>query len=372
MPLTVVQTLPALDVGGVERGTLEVAAELVRKGHRSIVISAGGRLVDRLIKDGSEHFTMPIGKKSFFTLKYIARLRRYLSEQNVSILHARSRLPAWISYLAWKGMDPGKRPCFVTTVHGPYTVNRYSKIMTRGQRVIAISGFIRDYIIENYPDTDKDRIEIIYRGVSRDQFPYGFRPSQDWMDKWRAQYPALSGKFIITLPARVTPWKGQEDFIKIVVSALREDLPVHGLVAGGYHSSRASFFKQLRTRVGNAKIDKHITFLGHRNDLREIMSVSDTVLSLAKIPEAFGRTALESLCLGTPVIAYDHGGAAEVLKEIFPRGLIKPHDIKDATMKLMEFYKMRPVVPAHNPFTLEKMLEKTIHLYEKLSETAPA
>ena len=130
--LTVVQVLPALEGGGVERGTLEVARELVRHGHGSLVISAGGRMVAELEREGSEHITWTIGAKSLLTLRYVSKLRDLLVERRVDILHARSRLPAWIAWLAWRGMDPATRPHFVTTVHGLYSVNRYSAVMRRG------------------------------------------------------------------------------------------------------------------------------------------------------------------------------------------------------------------------------------------------
>ena len=120
MPLTVLQTLPALETGGVERGTVDVGAELARRGHRSLVISGGGALTADLCAGGSSHYAWPIGKKSPFTLLLATRLRRFLQEEKVDILHARSRLPAWVSYLAWKNMPAGDRPVFITTVHGPY------------------------------------------------------------------------------------------------------------------------------------------------------------------------------------------------------------------------------------------------------------
>jgi len=367
MTLTVAQALPALDVGGVERGTLEVAAELVRRGHRSIVISAGGRLVDKLIAEGSEHFAMPIGNKTPMALLEIQRLRSLLESESVSILHARSRLPAWIAYLAWRKMADRSRCGFVTTVHGPYSVNRYSRIMMRGQRIIAISSFIRDYILKHYPDTDENRIRVIHRGVSAGDFPRGYRAGEDWQNKWRSAHPAFQDRYLVTLPARITRWKGQEDFIRLIKLATQEGVPAHGLIAGGPHPRRRRFYQQLQLLARKLGIEHRITFLGHRDDLREIMSVSDVVCSLAREPEAFGRTALEALCLGIPVIAYNHGGASEVLKEMFPGGLVEPMNHAAAARKLVDFYRRRPAVSAENPFTLERMLESTINVYEELN-----
>ena len=369
MQLTVIQTLPALNVGGVERGTLEIAAALVKKGHRSIVVSAGGRLVQQLVDQGSEHIALPIGEKSLFTLRHIYKLRDILSAENASILHARSRFPAWISYLAWKSMAPDLRPHFVTTVHGPYTVNSYSKIMTKGERVIAISEYIRDYILKNYPQTDEKKIQVIHRGVSPQEYPYGYQPDNQWLLDWNKQFPQLSGKFIITLPARVTRWKGHEDFLEIIRQALARKLPIHALVAGGPHNGKESFFHAIQDTAQKISIADHITFLGHRDDLKNILAVSDVVFSLAKEPEAFGRTALEGLSIGKPVIAYDHGGAAEVLREMFPEGRITPHDINAACDRLERFFNSTPLVKQHNPFTLDRMQTDTINLYESLLDS---
>ncbi|MGH8121040.1 MAG: glycosyltransferase, partial [Gammaproteobacteria bacterium] len=359
--------LPALDVGGVERGVLEIAAALVRQGHRSIVVSAGGRLVGKLLDQGSEHITLPIGKKSLFTLRHVYTLRKILGREKIGILHARSRLPAWICYLAWKSICPEQRPRFVTTVHGPYTVNFYSSVMVRGERVIAISDYIRRYILDNYPGVDESRIRLIHRGVSPEQYPYGYRPPDAWMSTWQEQHPQLAGKYIVTLPARITRWKGHEDFIDIMETILACGVSAYGLVAGAPHGRRKRFHQQLLAAVAKRNLSGHIAFLGHRDDLKEIMAVSDVVLSLAQEPEAFGRTALEALCLGRPVIAYGHGGAAEILGAMFPAGMVQPFDKQAVVAKLQEFCKAAPVIQRYNPFTLDAMLQQTLGLYESIA-----
>ena len=145
--LTVLQTLPALHSGGVERGTLEIARALVAAGHRSIVVSDGGRLVEQLEREGSEHITMPVHRKSLASLFQIRPFRRLLEELKPDIVHARSRIPAWIAWLALRRMNPATRPRFVTTVHGMYSVSPYSAIMTKGEVVIAVSETVRDYVL---------------------------------------------------------------------------------------------------------------------------------------------------------------------------------------------------------------------------------
>jgi glycosyltransferase involved in cell wall biosynthesis len=365
---TVLQILPELDCGGVERGTLEVAAELVQRGHRSIVISGPGQMVSQLVSEGSEHINLAVGKKSIFSaIKLIPVLRKIFEEQKVDVIHARSRLPAWLAYLAWKKMDADKRPHFITTVHGPYTVNRYSKIMVSGERIIAISQYIKDYIVNNYPDTDESKIEIIHRGISKDKFPYGFKPSYEWLTNWQTQYPQLSEKFIVTLPGRITRWKGHNDFIDIITKAIDKGLNVHGIIAGGIDKGKEKYLDELKSIISSNKMEKHFTFIGQRSDMKEVMSVSDIVLSLATTPEAFGRTALEALCLGTPVIAYDHGGAKEVLAEMFPEGKAVPLDTDSVVSIINQFYESMPIVKDSNAFTLESMLDKTISIYNSFA-----
>ena len=363
--LSVVQLLPALNVGGVERGTLEVAKELVKHGHRSIVISAGGRLVDELVSSGSEHIQLDIGKKSLLSLRHVSYLRRYFSEEKIDIIHARSRLPAWLTYFAWNKMDQACRPKFITTVHGPYSVNPYSKVMTKGQKIIATSGFILKYITDNYPDVEKNKITLIHRGVSKTEFPFAFQPEEKWLQAWHKQQPTISDKFILTMPARVTRWKGHEDFLGILARLKQQNISVHGLIAGGPHRSKTTYLEELQDKARTLGLEKEITFLGHRNDIKEIMSISDIVLSLAKEPEAFGRTVLEALCLGRPVIAYDHGGAAEILTKMYPQGCVEPNNIAAVCDKIISFYKEPVPVADKNFFTLDKMLSDTLSLYSQ-------
>lgn len=365
--MTVVQVLPALETGGVERGTLEVGKALVEQGHRSIVISAGGRLVEQLEREGSEHLAWAIGEKRLWTLRLVRRLRHFLSDNKVDILHARSRVPAWVARLAWQRMDPLTRPHFVTTVHGLYSVNRYSAVMTQGERVIAVSQTVREYILSHYPQVDPARIELIYRGVDPKAFPHGYRPDQAWLAEWRQQYPQLIGKTVLTLPGRITRLKGHEGFIQLIATLHARGMPVHGLIVGGAHSHKQRYLQELQDRIAGAGLLETITFTGQRSDLREIMSVSDLVLSLSTQAESFGRTTLEALSLGVPVAGYRHGGVGELLDAIYPAGCIRldaPADLIRVVENLLK-QPVRP--PVQHPFTLARMLDDTLALYRQLA-----
>lgn len=363
--LTVVQALPALASGGVERGALEVGKHLTEHGHRSIVISAGGRMVQQLLREGSEHISWDIGRKSLLTLGLALRLRRFLTENDVDILHARSRMPAWICYLAWRGMNPQTRPRFITTVHGLYSVNVYSAVMLEGEKIIAVSEAARDYILHNYPKADTQRILLIPRGVDPAEFPYGYRPPEEWLQAWQAQYPTLAGKKILTLPGRITRLKGHHDFIELIAALRARDFDAHGLIVGGEDPNRRAYASEVRKAVHDRGLGDAITFTGNRGDIREIFAVSDLVLSLSNKPESFGRTVLEALSLGVPTVGYDHGGVREILRTLYPSGAVKTGNVAQLIETAARLLEKPSTVNADNPYTLKNMLDSTLALYEQ-------
>jgi len=364
--LTVLQMLPALEGGGVERGTLEVAKALVDAGHRSLVMSAGGRMVEELLADGSEHFTWPVDRKSLWTLRLVPRLRRFLREQQVDIIHVRSRVPAWVAWLAWRGMDPATRPRFVTTVHGLYSVNAYSRIMTRGERVIAVSQTVRDYIEQNYPAVDAKVIRVIPRGVDSASFPYGYHPDDTWMAEWQSAFPRLEGRRLITLPGRLTRLKGHHDFVTLIAELVHGGMDVHGLAVGGEDPRRPAYAREIRNRIVSEGLEGRISLLGHRTDMRDIYAVSDLVLSLSTRPESFGRTVLEALSLGRPVAGYAHGGVGEVLATMYPAGAVRLGDSVELVQRVREMLSHAPPVPREHPYHLSVMLASTLAIYEEL------
>lgn len=364
--LKVVQLLPALHSGGVERGTLEVSRALLEHGHQALVISAGGRLVPELLQMGGAHYRMPLGVKSPLTLGWVWRLRHWLAAQQVDILHARSRLPAWIAWLAWRGMDPATRPRWVTTVHGLYSVSRYSAIMTTGERVIAVSQTVRDYLDTHYPQLPKQRLRVIARGVDVQEFPYRYQPTATWLKAWYAQYPQLRNATVLTLPGRLSRLKGHEDFIALIARLRAGGQAVCGLIVGGVEPKRQSYAEQLYRQVQAQGLDDALLFTGHRNDLREIYAVSDLVLSLSSKPESFGRTVLEALSIGVPVIGYAHGGVGEILRQIYPSGLTELQDLQMLEERVLQLLQAVPPVPAQTLFTRQRMCDATLALYAEL------
>jgi glycosyltransferase involved in cell wall biosynthesis len=363
--MKVIQILPELSSGGVERGTLELAEHLTSHGHESVVISGGGRLVEPLTSGGTRHITLPVGRKSPGSLKLIRPLRKLFREEAPDIVHLRSRVPAWLAWLAWRKLPVSTRPRLVTTVHGFYSVNRWSEIMCRGERVICVSDSIRRYVMEHYPRTAEEVLRVIPRGVSPADYPYGFVAGEDWKSKFETEFPAIQGKKLVTLPGRITRLKGHEDLIKIM-SGLADRPDIHALIVGGAHPRKAEYLKELTSTITREGLADRITFTGNRDDLRNILSVSALVLSLTRQPESFGRTTLEALAMGIPVAGYAHGGVAEQLDCLYPEGRITPLDPIDASAVLRRLIDEPPPVRKPNPFTLTRMLEDTVNVYGEL------
>lgn len=365
--LTVLQTLPALHSGGVERGTLEIARALVAEGHRSIVVSSGGRLVEQLVREGSEHITMPVHRKSLASLFQIRPFRRLLCEINPDIVHARSRIPAWIAWFALRGMNPATRPRFVTTVHGLNSVSPYSAIMTKGDSVIAVSETVRSYILQNYPKCPSERIRLVYRGVDPAEFPFRHQPSLEWLTRWQQDYPQLTGKQVLCLPGRITRLKGHETFMSLMAELKSRGLPVHGLIVGGVEEKKKPYLAELEARVQDMGLSDDISFTGLRGDIHEVFTQCHLVLSLSTQPETFGRTVLEALSLGVPVVGWDQGGVGEILRTCHPQGAVMNDDIdalRQATLiALADGLRTAPV----EHFRLADMCAQTLAVYGELA-----
>lgn len=366
--LSIVQLVPDLESGGVEKGTLEVAKAIVDEGHNSIVISSGGRLVEKLEAEGSVHVQWDLGKKSPFTLLQASKLRAWVIEKNIDIIHVRSRLPAWVAWLAWRKIPADSRPHFITTMHGLNSVSRYSKVMTYGEKVIAVSNTVKKYILENYPDTPEDKIVTIARGIDTSEFPFGYQPDQVWLEQWYQAFPQTRGKWLVTLPGRLTRLKGHNDFIDVIKLLKVNNPDVHGLIVGGEDPKRHKYAQELYRCVKDEGLGDDITFTGFRSDMKQIYANSAAVLSLSTKPESFGRTAVEAVSLGKAVIAYDHGGVGETLANVYPVGLVPLKDVSEVAILCQQLYEGSIQPPQHQQtyYKKQEMLDKTLALYESL------
>ncbi|MFA7256222.1 MAG: glycosyltransferase family 4 protein [Kiritimatiellales bacterium] len=391
----IVQILPELNQGGVERGTVELSRELVKHGHQSTVISAGGSQAVQIEKDGGRHITLDVCSKNPFTTPLrIFRLRKILRElaqgsevggrrtedrghplttsnqQSATpnhapcggmILHARSRVPAWLCYFANKQL---KIP-FVTTVHGFNSVNKYSKIMTRGDAVICVSNPVKKYIQKNYGTPD-EKITVIHRGID----PAEFDPEkldQSWIGSFKKQF-GLNEKFVVTAVGRITELKDYETFIQAVVACAHDMPDIRGLIVGGVRHDKQAYYERLQSLVKELHAEDRIIFAGSHSRMPEIYALSDVLVSSSKKPESFGRTLIEAMAMNTPVIATRHGGALDIIKDGINGFLFAPGDVTE----LADALRRQKEIPREGlreyvlkRFTVAAMAEKTINIYQQ-------
>ena len=366
----VLQALAALSVGGSEWVVVELAEALTAAGHRVTVLGAGGPLAGRVQACGATHLDWPVGRKRLATLGYIRRLRAWLHEHRPDVVHAHSRLPAWIAHRALAGLPPRERARFVTSMHGQYSVSRYSAIMARGDRVVAVSEFMREYTLKHYPATDPGRVVTIHGGADRARFPHGHRPGAEWYTSVHREFPALEGKRWLCLPARLSHYKGHADFLRLLARLAPDHPELHGvIVGGGRPGSRVA--RELDALARSEGVADRITFAGARLDIREWLAASEIVFNLTRDPpEAFGRTVLEALCLGRPVLAWDHGGVAEILARMFPAGAVPVADSAALEARTRRFLAAPPAVPASDAFSLQQSMDAHLALYRQLAEHA--
>jgi glycosyltransferase involved in cell wall biosynthesis len=370
----VLQVLPALGVaGGVERGTVDVAKALVAAGWRAVVASEGGPLVRELERAGATHVTLPLASKNPFVMrKNIGRLRTLIAQETIDIVHARSRAPAWSAAAAAK--KEGVH--FITTFHGFYSEGSsakrlYNAVMTRGERVIAISDFIADHIVETY-GTDPAKIRVIHRGVDINQFDPA-RVSEDRIANLVGQWRLPEERHIVLLPGRLSTWKGQEVLIKALARLRRRDVfAILVGIGGGSAELRA----EIEGAIVRGGLEDSVRLIDECRDMPAAYLVADVVVTPSTRPEAFGRTVTEAQAMGRPVIAADHGGARETIVPGLTGRLVPPIDPDALATAIAEVIALdgeareklgrQSMDHVRRYFTNEAMCAATLRVYEEL------
>jgi glycosyltransferase involved in cell wall biosynthesis len=364
----IAQALAALTIGGSELVAVEISEHLIAQGNQASMIGAGGPLSGRVAAAGINHVDWDIGRKQLATLRYIKRLTNWLREQKVTVLHAHSRLPAWICWRALKRLDPKKRPAFITTMHGHHSVNPYSAIMTRGDLVLAVSDHIRNYTLQNYPGVNPKKVITLHGGINRDEFWHKYQPDQGWTTSVFERFPELAGKKLLSLPGRLTRWKGHREFIRLLALLKSRVADIQGVIIGGCRPGSA-YKNKLIELAEQEGVSRQITFTGETAEMREWLAISDIVYNLSSNPpEALGRTVLEALSLGRPVLAWDHGGAGEILDRLYPEGKVPLMDMEMLTNRSLEMLENTIPVPETGAFGLRESMEKHLAIYQQLAE----
>ena len=321
---TVLQVLPALDSGGVERGTIEIVEALTARSWTALVASqGGGRLVQAVERAGGRHIALPLQTKLPWAIwRNAGRLAEVIRKQGVGLVHARSRAPAWSAWIACRRTGVP----FVTTYHGAYSEKgwgkrRYNSIMARGARVIAASSFIAD-LLRRQHGVGEDRLRLIPRGIDPAVFDpahiAGLRVAtlaRDWS--------IPEGATVILLPARVSRWKGQSVLIAALGLLHRPDLFV---IFVGSDQGRHDYVRSLLDEAAALGVTGQIRLAGHCADMPAALMLADIVVSASTEPEAFGRSVIEAQAMERVVIAAGHGGAAETVEHGETGFLVPPGD----------------------------------------------
>ncbi len=329
--MRILQITAALEQGGVERGTVEMAAFIVSQGGQSFVASQGGRMVKELENGGTRHFLLPLASRNPLTILYSAwQLRKIIRREKIDLLHARSRAPAWAAYFA--GKMTGVK--MVTTFHGTHRIQNsvkkwYNSVMVRGVRVIAISQFIKNHILQNYI-ANEDVIDVAPRGFNPTLFDPGLI-SAGQRQALKQQLGLAAGIAVVSLPGRLTRWKGQILFLEALAQI--KDLKWQALLIGG-GGTKTAYIKELKMRVEKLGIADRVLFVGSQEDIVPYYAISDLVVSASTEPEAFGRVAVEAQAMAKPIIASAHGGSLETVKDGETGWLFNNGDSADLADKL--------------------------------------
>ena len=327
--LKVLQVIPRLGYGGAETGCYDLAHYLHEKNCDSFIATSGGQLLKYVNKDKVKIFRLPVSSKNpILIILNTIFLSILILINNINIVHARSRAPAWSCYFACLIT----RKNFITTFHGTYNFkNRikkiYNSVMLRSKLTIAGSNFIFNHISENYNEylNKKKKLRVIFRGINTDYYNQK-NISILKQEKLKKEWNLHIDKFTILLPGRLTVWKGQEKFIE-ALNILNEDYNLSDFQAIilGSDQGRKVYFKRLINLVQRYRLNKKIKFIEHCKEMPLAYSLADVVVSASIEPEAFGRVPVEAQAMGKPIIASDLGGSKETILK-GKSGFLYKHD----------------------------------------------
>lgn len=363
--MKIVQLLPELNEGGVERGTVELSRELVKAGFESVVISNGGKLTAQLETDGALHVKYDVCSKNPFSAFFrVFGLRKILKELNPDVLHVRSRVPAWLTYFANKSL---KIP-LVSTVHGLNSVNKYSEIMIKADKTICVSEVVKNHVTTNY-NADISKFTVIQRGVDMDKFDPS-RINEKFIKNFKKEFD-LDNRFVVTSVGRITWLKDYETFIESIALAKKTIPNIIGVIVGGIRADKNNYFESLNKLAIKFNVCENIVFTGSQKDMPEIYYLSDVVVNASLKMGNVARTVTEALAMNTPVIATTYEGLNDVVIDGKNGYIIKTKDPIDLSKKIIKTYKNSFIDIRKNlnsEFTLKSLVKSTIEVYKSFKK----
>ena len=378
--LKVLQVIPKLGYGGAETGCYDIAHYLPENDCGSFIVTSGGELLKFIDKKKVKIIKLPVHSKNplIIFINFLA-LVAIILVKNISIVHARSRAPAWSCLLATK--ITGRK--FVTTFHGTYNFNNkikkfYNSVMVRSDLIIAGSNFIFSHIKDNYTKylNAKKKLLVIFRGINVDYFDPTTKLDSDekkLLKKWQIE----KDKKIILLPGRLTGWKGQEVFIE-AINLVNIELGYEAFYAVilGSDQGRDLYKKKLIRITEQHRLNNQVKFIDHCNDMALAYKVSDIVISASIEPEAFGRVAVEAQSMEKPIIASDIGGSNETIIDEKTGFLFESNNAKSLSKKILKVLSMDETLLQSigkegrkniiQKFNVEKMCFSTYSEYKRI------
>ena len=376
--MKILQILPSLQMGGVERGTIEMARALQDAGIANAVASQGGPLVAALEKLGVPHYTLPLKSKNPFRIRANARaLAELAQKEGFTLLHARSRAPAWSTH--WASQACGIP--WMATFHGVYGTEPkllkipYNRIMLKGRRTICVSDFVRRHVLATY-GVDPAQLVCIPRGADTDVFRPDAVTAEEALEKKTQHYHFTADLPLITLPGRLTRWKGQEVFLEALTYMKHKRL---GVLFVGSDQGRTDYSDHLRELASKLPDETEVVFRDHSSEMQKVYAMSEIVVNASSDqPEAFGRTIPEAQAMGRLVIGTAHGGACETIRDGVTGWLVPPGDARALAAKLDEVLDLSEdkkaavraaaVQSVRDNFSIAKMCASTLALYRELHQ----
>lgn len=376
----IMQVIPELGPGGAEQGCIDIASELVASGAQAIVVSNGGARVHELDRIGAVHINLPVHSKNPLVMwRNINTLVKIIERYNVNIVHVRSRAPAWSAHYACRKTNAH----FMTTCHAPYNINGeakkfYNSSIAQGERVIAISHYVADYLRKFYKLNDRT-IRLIHRGIPIEKFhPTAVTPERliTLAQNWRIP----DGANVVMLPGRLTRWKGHSVLIDAMERIQRKDL---FCVIIGSDQGRKEYRKELEESIEAKGLGGQVRLVDHCNDMPAAYMLATVVVCPSTDPEGFGRVPVEAQAMGRPIVAADHGGAQETILRGQTGWLVEPGNAAELASAIEEALALTPTqrsmlathAMAHiaEHYTKAHMADKTLNVYAELlrGEIAP-
>ncbi len=369
----VLQVLPSLVAGGVERGAVDVAIALTAAGATAIVASEGGPMEVELQRAGVLHLKLPLASKNPLVMyRNVTRLTRLVESYGVDVIHARSRAPAWSAQAAAR-----RAGChFVTTFHAPYAFSnplkkRYNAVMASGERVIAISEYIGRHLLEHYK-VEPERLRVIQRGVDLQRFDPD-RVSQERVIRLATQWRLPDGVPLVMLPGRLTRWKGQTLLLE-AMARLPDKEVCCALI--GADQGRHAYRKELEEMIGSLGLSGRAFIFDHCNDMPAAYMLADVVVSASTEPEGFGRVIGEAQAMGRPVVASDHGAVREQVRVDRTAFLFQPGSVDSLSDAIARALALTPmdrktlaweaIHHIRQNFSKERMCDSTLEVYAEL------